>query len=219
MAFPLSVVAAWANLPTSWSREKYGMFLNSLTESSTSCPIRDSQPNVSHHRMPNQLKMTAVVTVSSQANHAGNSESRKRISTYFKSWFLKTPRVQVFIGRKRECSTLETFRPLSCGPRKTWSLSLYPDSLQSSSHESLSNAQVWSLNMYCSTKTSYSPEKENRIQANQAGTEQKRFKKKDQRMKKGWKWEESKDWALSCQTCYQQHEQNNVWCLRHLLCY
>lgn len=157
VAFLLSVLAAWANLPTSWSRRKYGIFLNSLTESSTSCPIRDSQPNVSHHRMPNQLKMTAVVTVSSQANHAGNSESRKRISTYFESWFLKTPRVQVFIGRKRECSTLDTFRPLSCGPRKTWSLSLYPDALQSSSHESLSNAQVWSSNRYCSTKTSYSP--------------------------------------------------------------
>lgn len=37
--------------------------LATVCESTTSCPIRVSQTNVSHHRMPNQLKTMSIITI------------------------------------------------------------------------------------------------------------------------------------------------------------
>lgn len=62
-----------------------------VCESTTSCPIRVSQPNVSHHRVSNQLKMTVVINVPSTENQKGDSESKDGTVTISKKlWSLNT---------------------------------------------------------------------------------------------------------------------------------
>lgn len=52
-----------------------------ICESTTSCPIRVSQPNVSHHRMPNQLKTMAIITIPSHELQDGDSKYKKGLLT------------------------------------------------------------------------------------------------------------------------------------------